>query len=273
MEEGKMADLTEQQEQARKLWSSGDYASAMHVIETVGPRAVEAAGVSDDDVVLDVACGNGNATIPAAKTGAKVTGIDLTPSLLEAGRADAKEAGVEIEWIEGDAQKLPFDDASFDVVISVFGCMFVPDQSAEAQEMARVLKPGGRMAVCAWTPEGNMGKMFMTIAAHRAPPPEGFQSPILWGNEEHVRELFDGTGLDLEIERASVDYTAESVEHYFEEVARDLPPIAASKSLLEPDGKWEALEAELLEVHSSFNTADKGWVSSFEYLVISGTKS
>jgi hypothetical protein len=129
------------------------------------------------------------------------------------------------------------------------------------------------MVVCAWTPEGNMGKMFMTIAAHRPPPPEGFQPPILWGNEEHVRELFEGTGVELEIERASVDFTAESVEHYFEEVARDLPPIAASRAMLEPEGKWEALEADLLDVHRSFNTADQGWVSSFEYLVISGTKA
>ena len=173
--------MAEAQEQARKLWSSGDYASAMHIFESVGPRAVEEAGVSGDDVVLDVACGNGNATIPAAKTGAKVTGIDLTPALLEAGEAAAKEAGVEIEWIEGDAQELPFDDASFDVVTSVFGCMFVPDQRAEAEEIARVLKPDGRMAVCAWTPDGNMGKMFITIAKHRPPPPEGFQPPILLG--------------------------------------------------------------------------------------------
>ncbi len=102
-----MAELTEAQEQARKLWSSGDYASAMHVIQTVGPRAVEAAGVSGDDVVLDVACGNGNATLPAARTGAKVTGIDITSSLLEAGKAAAAESGLEIDWIEGDAQKLP----------------------------------------------------------------------------------------------------------------------------------------------------------------------
>src|SRR4051812_6471103 len=195
-----MAEQTEQQEQARKLWSSGDYASAMHTIATVGPRAVEAADVSDDDVVLDVACGNGNATIPAAQTGATVTGIDLTPSLLEAGKAAAKEAGVEIEWIEGDAQKLPFDDDSFDVVLSVFGCMFVPDQRAEAREIARVLKPGGRMAVCAWTPEGNVGRMFITTAKHRPPPPEGFQPPILWGNEEYVQSLFDGTGVELDIE-------------------------------------------------------------------------
>jgi SAM-dependent methyltransferase len=269
-----MAELTEQQEQARKLWSSGDYASAMHTIQTVGPAAVEAAGVTGDDVVLDVACGNGNATIPAAKTGATVTGIDITPSLLEAGKAAAAEAGVDIEWIEGDAQKLPFDDESFDVVTSVFGCMFVPDQRAEAQELARVLKPGGRMAVCAWTPDGIIGGMFITIAKHRPPPPEGFQPPILWGNEDHVRQLFEGTGVDLDMERTAVEFKSDSLEEFFDEMERDLPPIVASKALLEPEGKFEPLKADLLALYRENNLADDGsWRTSNEYLLIKGTKS
>jgi 2-polyprenyl-3-methyl-5-hydroxy-6-metoxy-1,4-benzoquinol methylase len=126
IEEGEMAEPTEAQQQARKLWSSGDYPSAMRVIASVGELVVERAGVSGDDVVLDVACGAGNATIPAAKTGARTTGLDITPELLEAGKKAAAEAGVEIEWIVGDAQDLPFDDATFDVVTSVFGCMFAP---------------------------------------------------------------------------------------------------------------------------------------------------
>jgi SAM-dependent methyltransferase len=268
-----MAELTEQQEQARKLWSSGDYASAMHVIESVGPRVVEVAAVTGDDVVLDVACGNGNATIPAAETGAKVTGIDLTPSLLEAGKAAAKEAGVEIEWIEGDAQKLPFDDDSFDVVLSLFGCMFVPDQRAEAQELARVLKPGGRMAVAAWTPEGNIGRMFITVAKHRPPPPEGFQPPILWGNEDHVKQLFEGTGVDLDLERTTVEFQADSLDDYFAEMERDLPPIAASKALLEPEGKYDALKEDLLKLFDESNEAAEGWGSSNEFLLTKGTKS
>ena len=267
-----MAELTEAQEQARKLWSSGDYASAMRVIQTVGPRAVQAAGVSGEDVVLDVACGNGNATLPAAETGATVTGLDITPSLLEVGRAAAAEAGLEIDWIEGDAQKLPFDDDSFDAVVSVFGCMFVPDQRAEAQEIARVLKPGGRMAVAAWTPEGNVGKMFITTAKHRPPPPEGFQPPILWGNEDHVRGLFEGTGIDLEIVRTAVDFEAESAEDFFEEMERDLPPIVASKELLEPEGKYEPLKEDLLELYRGTNERDEGWGCSNEFLLIKGTK-
>ena len=159
----------------------GDYASAMHVIASVGPRAVEGAGVAGDDVVLDVACGSGNATIPAAKTGAKTTGLDITPELLEAGEKAAAEAGVEIDWIVGDAQDLPFDDASFDVVTSVFGCMFAPDHRKTAEELVRVLKPGGRMVVAAWRPEGNFGRMFSTIAVPPAGTTRGIPAPSALG--------------------------------------------------------------------------------------------
>ncbi len=268
-----MAELSEAQQAARKLWSSGDYPSAMHVIASVGPRAVEAAGVRGGDVVLDVACGNGNATIPAAKTGARVTGIDLTPSLLEAGRAAAAEAGADIEWIEADAQQLPFDAASFDVVLSVFGCMFVPDQRTEAEEIARVLKPGGRMVVAAWTPEGNVGKMFITTMKHRPPPPEGFQPPILWGNEDHVRSLFEGTGVELDIERTTVDFESDSVDEHLAEVERDLPPVVAAKAMLEPEGRWEALRADLLALYNEANLAGDGYRSTNEYLLIKGTKA
>src|SRR3954471_10390863 len=131
-----MAELTEAQQQARKLWSSGDYPTAMHVIASVGPRVVGTAGVTGEDVVLDVACGSGNATIPAAETGAKTTGLDITPELIEAGKKTAAAAGVEIEWVEEDPQALPFGDESFDVVLSVFGCMFAPDHRKAATELA-----------------------------------------------------------------------------------------------------------------------------------------
>lgn len=268
-----MTELTESQQAARKLWSSGDYPSAMHLIAGVGPRVVEAAGVTGDDVVLDVACGSGNATIPAAKIGAKTTGLDITPELIEAGKKNAAEEGVEIEWVEGDAQELPFDDASFDVVLSVFGCMFAPDHGKTAEELARVLKPGGRLAVAAWRPDGNVGRMFGTIASHLPPPPEGFQPPPLWGKDEHIRELFEGTGVELELEPTTVDFTAESPEAYFEEVERDLPPIVMAKAGLEPQGKWESLRDALLALYRETNTADAGFRSPQEYLIIRGTKS
>jgi ubiquinone/menaquinone biosynthesis C-methylase UbiE len=266
-----MAELTEAQEGARKLWSSGDYPSAMHVIASVGPRVVEAAGVTGSDVVLDVACGSGNATIPAAETGATTTGLDITPELLEAGRKAASHAGVEIEWIEGDAQDLPFEDASFDVVMSVFGCMFAPDHRKTAAELVRVLKPGGRMVVAAWRPEGNVGRMFGTIASHMPPPPEGFQPPPLWGKEDHVREMFDGTGIELELEPTTVDFTADSPEAYLEEMERDLPPIAMARANLEP-GKWDALRSDLQTLYTETNESDTAFSAPQEYVLIRGAK-
>jgi ubiquinone/menaquinone biosynthesis C-methylase UbiE len=267
-----MAELTEAQQQARKLWSSGDYPSAMHVIAGVGPLVVEGAGVSGDDAVLDVACGSGNATIPAAKTGAKTTGLDITPELIEAGKANAKESGVEIDWIEGDAMDLPFDDDSFDVVTSVFGCMFAPDHRRTAEELARVLKPGGRMVVTAWRPEGNFGAMFRTIASHMPPPPEGFQAPPLWGNEEHVREIFEGTAIDLDLEPTAVEFTADSPEAYLEEMERDLPPMVMAQANMEPD-KWQALRSDLQTLYAETNESETAFSAKQEYLLIKGTKA
>ena len=269
-----MPELSEMKQQQREMWALGDYPSAAEQIAEVGPRCVEAAGVTGDDVVLDVACGAGNATIPAAKTGAKTTGLDITPELLEAGRAAAAEAGVEIEWVEGDAEQLPFEDGSFDVVMSVFGSMFAPDHRGAAAELARVLRPGGRLAVCAWTPEGTIGKFFMTVAKHMPEPPEGFQPPILWGSEDHVRELFDGTGMELEFERQTVDFTGESPEAFLEDFEDKLPPIVNAKRVLEPEGKWQALRDDLDALYKSENAADDGsYRSPSEYLVTKGTKS
>jgi ubiquinone/menaquinone biosynthesis C-methylase UbiE len=268
-----MAELTEAQQNARKLWSSGDYPSAMHVIAEVGPIVVDRAGVGPDDVVLDVACGSGNATIPAAKTGAKTTGLDITPELIEAGKKNAAEAGVEIEWIEGDAMDMPFEEGSFDVVLSVFGCMFAPDHAKTARELARVLKPGGRLVVAAWRPEGNFGRMFKTIASHLPPPPEGFLPPPLWGTDEHVREIFEGTGIDLDLEPTTVEFTADSPKAYFEEMERDLPPMVVAKTVLDPEGKWDALRADLMQLYEETNESDSGFKAPQEYLVTSGAKA
>jgi ubiquinone/menaquinone biosynthesis C-methylase UbiE len=267
-----MAELTEAQQAARALWSSGDYPSAMHVIAGVGPLVVERARITGDHEVLDVACGSGNATIPAAKTGARTTGLDITPELIDAGKANAKEAGVEIDWIEGDAMDLPFDDDSFDVVTSVFGCMFAPDHRKTAEELARVLKPGGRMAVAAWRPEGNFGRMFRTIASHMPTPPEGFQPPPLWGKEEHVREIFEGTGIDLDFEPTAVEFTADSPEAYLEEMERDLPPMVMARANMEPD-KWDALRSDLQTLYAETNEAESAFSAPQEYLLIKGSKS
>jgi SAM-dependent methyltransferase len=269
--------LSEQKQQQRMMWALGDYPSAAEQIADVGPRCVAAADVTEDDAVLDVACGAGNATIPAAKTGADTTGLDITPELLVAGKKAADDAGVEIEWIEGDAEQLPFDAGSFDRVLSVFGCMFAPDHKAAAAELARVLKPGGQLAVCAWTPDGAIGKFFITVAGHMPPPPEGFQPPILWGSEDHAREIFEGTGVELDFERQAVDFTGdegEGPEEFLADVEQKLPPIVAAKAALEPQGKWEALRTDLLALYEENNVSDgDNYRAPAEYLVIKGRKS
>jgi SAM-dependent methyltransferase len=264
-----------QAQQARDLWASGDYPSAGRFLADAGRLAAETTKLTSGDLVLDIGCGDGNATIPAAKTGATVTGFDLTPELLEAGRAAAAEAGVRIDWVEGDAAELPFDGEAFDVAISVFGCMFAPDHRAAASEIARILKPGGRLVVCAWTPEGNQGQMFRTIAKHMPAPPEGFEPPTLWGDRGHLREIFEGTGVELDIERAQLDFVAESAEAYLEEMERDLPPIAAARELLEPQGKWEPLREDLLELCRGSDASEEAnaWRMSNEYLLIKGQKA
>jgi ubiquinone/menaquinone biosynthesis C-methylase UbiE len=144
-----MAEPTEAQQQARALWSAGDYPNAARKIAEVGETTVDRAEIQPDDVSLDVACGAGNATIPAARLASRTVGLDITPELMEVGRKRAADAGVEIEWVEGDAQDLPFDEGSYDVVTSVFGCMFAPDHRKTASELARVLKPDGRLVVAA----------------------------------------------------------------------------------------------------------------------------
>jgi SAM-dependent methyltransferase len=265
-----MTELSEIKQRHKAMWALGDYPTIAQQIASAGEKAVEAAGVSSGQTVLDVACGAGNATIPAAKAGAEVTGLDLTPELLEAGKSRAAEAGLEITWVEGDAEELPFADGSFDSVISVFGCMFAPDHRKTAEELARVLG-SGRLAVCAWTPTSAIGRMFITVAGHMPPPPEGFQPPVLWGLEDHVREIFDGTGLELDIETASVRFEFDSVDAAMTENVRDLPPLVAAKATLDPEGKWDPLQEALREMYTDLNDSGGDALSyDAEYLVIRG---
>src|SRR3954452_2978944 len=173
----------------KEMWDAGNFAAVAEKIFESGELVVDRAGVEPGMEVLDVACGTGNATLPAARTGARVTGLDFAPGLLEIARERAADAMVEIDFVEGDAQRLPFPDASFDRVLSTFGHMFAPDHRRTADEMKRVLRPGGAIAVACWTPEGSIGRMFRTIS-ELVPPPPGAQPAALWGTEDHVRELW-----------------------------------------------------------------------------------
>ena len=202
----------------RAMWASGDYP---HMVETfllpLGPRLVQAAGITAGKRVLDVAAGTGNASLPAAATGADVTASDLTPELLEAGRARAREAGLKLTWTEADAENLPFEDASYDVVMSSIGVMFAPHHQAAADELVRVCKPGGTIALLCWTPEGMLGDLFRTMKPFAPPPPPGAQSPPLWGSEEHLQGLFGGRVEFHTLEREDLEITAFAQPHGYGE--------------------------------------------------------
>jgi SAM-dependent methyltransferase len=193
----------------RAMWASGDYPSMVETfLLPLGPRLVEAAGIGPGKRVLDVAAGTGNAAIPAAASGATVLASDLTPELFDAGRARAAAEGVELEWAEADAEDLPFEDASFDAVISSIGVMFAPHHQAAADELVRVCRPGGTIGLLSWTPEGTIGGLFRTIGPFAPTPPPGAQPPPLWGGEDHLRELF-GERVELDsLDRDVLEVTA-----------------------------------------------------------------
>lgn len=268
------ASLSEEKQRARAVWAAGNYPEMAERIAELGVSTVDRAGVAEGERVLDIACGSGSATIPAAERGAAVTGLDLTPELLEAGREKAAERGVEIEWVEGDAEQLPFEDESFDVVLSTIGIMFAPDHRRAASEVARVLRPGGRFAIASWTPDGSLGRFFATIAKHTPPPPEGFQPPPLWGTREHVSELFADTDIELSFEDAAVTFDYESADEAVETFETKFGPVVTAKRMLEPEGKWEALRADL---HATFEKEIAGGDGSGaypgEYLLALGEKS
>src|SRR5688500_1370334 len=192
----------------RAIWASGDYASMVETfLLPLGPRLVEACGIGPGMTVLDVAAGTGNASIPAAQAGASVTASDLTPELLDAGRRRAEAAGVELAWVQADAEALPFADASFDVVMSSIGAMFAPHHQQVADELVRVCRPGGTIGLLSWTPEGLVGALFRTMGPFAPPPPPGAQPPPLWGGEEHVRGLFGDRVEFRSIERDVLEVT------------------------------------------------------------------
>jgi len=233
------------------MWGSGNYAAVAERITEVGELVVERAGVEPGMDLLDVACGTGNASVPAAKAGARVTGLDFAPALLEIARERASDAMVEIDFVEGDAQELPFEDASFDRVLSTFGHMFAPDHARTAAEMKRVLRPGGAIAFACWTPEGAIARQFRTIA-ELVPPPPGTQPPALWGTEEHVTELLG----EAEFERHEVEWKDESVESFARFMLESFGPLLNARELLAE--RAHELDDRFREFLSGENLADDG---------------
>ncbi|CAN5638468.1 class I SAM-dependent methyltransferase [soil metagenome] len=267
--------LEEYKSASRSLWASGDYDAMMrqeHLYE-VGARCVARAAIGSADEVLDIACGTGNAAIPAAKAGGRVTGIDLTSEMLQVARQRATDAGVEVEWLEGDAEELPFDDERFDVVLSTFGCMFAPRHEVVADEIARVLRRGGRMILCTWTPEGSIGDFFLTAGAYLPPPPDFADPPLLWGNEQHVRELFEGTGIDLSVERDVWNIGHDSLDSAVECYTTTLGPTVLARRLASDAGRWPELRRDMIRLFERQNISDNSaLVFPAEYLLVLGRK-
>jgi len=200
-------------------WASGDFAVIGTTLQIVGEQLAESIDLRAGERVIDIAAGNGNATLAAARRFARVTSTDYVPALLERGAARARAEGLEIEFVEADAEALPFEDASFDVALSTFGAMFTPQQERPAQEMLRVVRPGGRIGLANWTPDGFIGELFKVIGAY-LPPPAGLKSPALWGTEPHMVELFGARAADIRCVRRDFQFRYASPAHWLQ-VFRD----------------------------------------------------
>jgi ubiquinone/menaquinone biosynthesis C-methylase UbiE len=259
----------------RSMWASGDYATlAADLLPELGRALVLACGVRAGDRVLDVAAGSGNVAIAAAEAGATVIASDLTPELFDAGRARAAEHGVELEWREADAEVLPFADGEFDVVLSCVGVMFAPHHQAAADELVRVCRPGGRIGLISWTPEGFIGQMFATMKPYAPPPPPGAQPPPLWGREEHVRDLLGDRVTDVSAERRKLAIelfdTPEDFREYFK--ARYGPTIAVYRSMADDPDRAAALDRELADLARRSDRGQGSTVLDWEYLLLTATK-
>jgi SAM-dependent methyltransferase len=260
----------------RALWASGDYpAVAAELIPQLGPELVRACGVGSGDRVLDVAAGSGNAAIPAAAEGAVVTASDLTPELFEAGRRIAAAHGAELEWVEADAESMPFADNGFDVVMSCVGVMFAPHHQAAADELVRVCRQGGRIGLINWTPLGFIGQLFATIKPYAPPPPPGAGPPPMWGDEDHVRELFAERVSELTMRRQTVtlDRCSDALE--FREYWKQNygPTIAAYRFNADDPDRVAALDADFLRFLTDWRRGDAeqgSWEA--EYLLVTATK-
>jgi SAM-dependent methyltransferase len=260
----------------RKMWASGDYPSMVETfLLPLGPRLVEACGIGSGMTVLDVAAGTGNASLPAAHAGATVTASDLTPELLEAGRRRAEAEGLELDWAEADAERLPFDDESFDVVISCIGAMFAPRHQAVADELVRVCRRGGTIGMLNWTPEGMIGALFRTMGPFAPPPPPGAQPPPLWGSEDHVRELF-GDRVELTtLERDMLDITAFERPHDYGQHFKDkYGPTIVAQANARNNGREEELAEAIDRFCDEWNRGtEESPRFEQEYLVVVGTRA
>jgi SAM-dependent methyltransferase len=266
-----LPDLAAVKARQRAAWSSGDYAVVGTTLQIVAEELCEALDLRAGQTVLDVAAGNGAASLAAARRWARVTATDYVPGLLARAGERAAADRLEIVLREADAEALPFADGAFDVVLSTFGVMFAPDQERASAELVRVCAPGGRIGLACWTPEGFVGQLFRTIGAH-LPPPGGLRSPALWGTRARIEELFGTRARSIETRLRHFAFRYRSASHWLEVFGTFYGPVLKALAALEPAPR-AALSADLLALAGRFNrSGDATLVVPGEYLEVVVTR-
>lgn len=260
-------DLTALKARQQATWASGDFAVIGTTLQIVGETLAEAADVCAGERVLDVAAGNGNATLAAARRFAEVTSTDYVPALLDKGRVRAQAEGLDVSFRVADVEALPFPDGRFDVVLSTFGAMFAPDHPRTAHEMMRVVRPGGRIGLANWTPEGFIGRLFKLMGKH-LPPPVGVPSPALWGTEAHLAALFGEEAREIRAARRLFNFRYRSPAHWVQVFRDYYGPTHKAFAALDAAGQ-AALERDLLALLDTMNAGERGaLVVPAEYLEV-----
>jgi ubiquinone/menaquinone biosynthesis C-methylase UbiE len=266
-----MPDLAAIKARQQQTWATGDYAVVGSLSTIVSEHLCEAVDLRAGWEVLDVATGSGNTALAAARRFCEVTGVDYVPALLERGRERAAAERLPVTFLEGDAEALPFPDAAFDAVLSTFGVMFAPDQERAAAELLRVCRPGGKIGLANWTPDGLSAQNVRTIGAH-VPPPLGLRPPTRWGTEEGLRELFADQISALQVQRRTLVQRFRSPQHWLEILRTYFGPVAQAFKAVGPQGE-DALARDLLAVNERFNrSGDATFVLPLDYLEVVATR-
>jgi ubiquinone/menaquinone biosynthesis C-methylase UbiE len=264
-------DLGAVKSRQQGAWSAGDYAVVGTTLQIVGETLCEALDLRSGQKVLDVASGNGNVTLAAARRWCDIVSTDYVPALLERGRERAAAERLAIEFRQADAEALPFADASFDVVVSAFGVMFTADQDKAAAELVRVCKPGGKIGLANWTPDGFIGQLFKTIGKHM-PPPAGVKSPALWGTGARITEFFGAQASSIQLEQRDFVFRYRSAQHWLDVFKTYYGPLLKTFGALDPRAQT-ALTDDLFALIKRFNrSGDKTMVVPSEYLEVVVTR-
>jgi ubiquinone/menaquinone biosynthesis C-methylase UbiE len=258
-------DLDALKTRQQAMWASGDFSVIGTTLQIVGETLCEAIDLEAGSRVLDVACGNGNASLAAARRFCHVTGLDYVPALLHRAADRARQEALDVRFIEGDAERLPFSSSQFDAAVSTFGIMFAPDQDQAAREIARVVRPGGKIGLASWTPEGFVGQLLKTVGRH-VPPPAGVASPAFWGVEARLLDLFPGVR-QLKATRRDFMFRYESVEHFIDVFRKFYGPTYKAFRALDVEGQAR-LSADIAEVAAGFNRSRSSFVVPGEYLEV-----